>query len=605
MLTSQKLSSCTNALNVPRLMVKQSDKNPDNQSEDQITNKPSQTVNDRVLLTQDYPTTAVNTSVTTSATILIVDDTPNNLQVLFSYLETAGFRVLLAEDGESAIQIAQSQAPDLILLDVLMPEVDGFETCSRLKAQLETREIPVIFLTALSETVNKVQGFKLGGVDYITKPTEQEEVLARIQTHLNLQRMRRTLEIQNQDLQRALDFEALVRRITDKIRDRLDQSCLQVAVKELATVLNLGSCQIELYDSQQEVASLVHEHAISLPQCLGTNRQIKDCSELYSQLFQKNPVQLVEEISLLQTERLQANRLACPIFDNSGLIGNLWGNKPEGEKFTPVEIRVMEQVAAQCAIAIRQSRLYESSNNQVTELANLNQLKDDFLKTISHELKAPMSSIQLGAQTLETLLNNKKNLGKSKLFERVLKIFRDSCKRQQELVDDLLTICYVDAQSKVLQPEWIDLNFWLPDLTHLYLERVNNQQQNLILDLAESELNVLIDPTILERIVRELLNNACKYTPPEGTIIIQTKVSQLSIFLCIINNGSEIPVKEQELIFDQFYRIPNKDSWQYGGTGLGLTLVKKLADMLDVDVGVQSNSQETSFCLKFAQSDNK
>ena len=146
MLTSQKLSSCINTLNVPRLMVKQSDKNPENQSEKLRTNKPSQAVNDRVLLTQDYPiTTAVNTSVTTSATILIVDDTPNNLQVLFSYLETAGFRVLLAEDGESAIQIAQSQAPDLILLDVLMPEVDGFETCSRLKAQLETREIPVSF----------------------------------------------------------------------------------------------------------------------------------------------------------------------------------------------------------------------------------------------------------------------------------------------------------------------------------------------------------------------------------------------------------------------------------------------------------------------------
>jgi len=602
MLKLHKTPSCSDVINISRLMVKQPNKNPENKSGKLRINKLSQEFNDQVALTQDDGTaTAVNTSVTTSATILIVDDTPNNLQVLFSYLETAGFRVLLAEDGESAIQIAQSQDPDLILLDVLMPQVDGFETCSRLKAQLSTREIPVIFLTALSETVNKVQGFKLGGVDYITKPTEQEEVLARIQTHLNLQRMRRTLENQNQDLQRALNFEALVKRITDKIRDRLDQSCLQVAVKELATVLNLGSCQIEQYDSQQEIASITQEYTISLPQCLGNSRRIIDFSELYSQLLQKITVQIVEDISSSQIKKNQSNRLACPIFDSSGIIGNLWANKPEGEKFSPVEIRVMEQVAVQCAIAIRQARLYESSNNQVTELANLNQLKDDFLKTISHELKAPMSSIQLGAQTLETLLSNKKNLGKSKLFERVLNIFRNSCQRQQELVDDLLTICYVDAQNKVLQPEWINLNFWLPDLTQLYLERANNQQQKLILDLAGSELNVFVDPAILERIVRELLNNACKYTPNEGIIKIQTQVSQSSISLCITNTGSEISVKEQELIFDQFYRSPNNDNWQYGGTGLGLTLVKKLANMLDIDVEVNSNSQETSFCLKLAQ----
>ena len=94
---------------------------------------------------------------TRSATILIVDDTPNNLQVLFSYLETAGFKVLLAEDSQSAIQIARSQHPDLILLDVLMPNVDGFATCSQLKSQASTKDIPVIFLTALSDTINKVQ----------------------------------------------------------------------------------------------------------------------------------------------------------------------------------------------------------------------------------------------------------------------------------------------------------------------------------------------------------------------------------------------------------------------------------------------------------------
>lgn len=160
----------------------------------------SQAIDDYVAQPFDGEIAAVERQQAYSGTILIVDDTPDNLLVLFSYLEEQGFKVLLAEDGHTALKIARSKAPDLILLDVLMPEIDGFETCRRLKAKPATKEIPVIFLTALSETVNKVKGFKLGGVDYITKPSEQEEVLVRIQTHLNLRQMRQALAQQSQTL---------------------------------------------------------------------------------------------------------------------------------------------------------------------------------------------------------------------------------------------------------------------------------------------------------------------------------------------------------------------------------------------------------------------
>ncbi|MBD2541925.1 response regulator, partial [Coleofasciculus sp. FACHB-SPT36] len=107
--------------------------------------------------------------------ILIVDDTPTNLGMLFDFLAHSGFQVLVAEDGESAIESAEYASPDLILLDVLMPGIDGFETCRRLKANQVTQDIPVIFMTALSETVDKVKGLNLGAVDYITKPLQHEE----------------------------------------------------------------------------------------------------------------------------------------------------------------------------------------------------------------------------------------------------------------------------------------------------------------------------------------------------------------------------------------------------------------------------------------------
>lgn len=116
--------------------------------------------------------------ITAKQTILMVDDGPANLGVLFDLLRGAGFAVRVAEDGASAIQQIEYARPDLILLDVQMPGIDGFETCRRIKTQPTSREIPVIFMTAARDTADKVKGFQLGAVDYITKPFEHEEVLA-------------------------------------------------------------------------------------------------------------------------------------------------------------------------------------------------------------------------------------------------------------------------------------------------------------------------------------------------------------------------------------------------------------------------------------------
>lgn len=119
--------------------------------------------------------------------ILIVDDIPTNIKILFEILNHYGFRVSVAKSGQSALEKIKESLPNLILLDVMMPGMDGFETCHRLKADPKTKDIPIIFMTALSDTVNKIKGLKLGAVDYITKPFETEEVLARINVHLELQ----------------------------------------------------------------------------------------------------------------------------------------------------------------------------------------------------------------------------------------------------------------------------------------------------------------------------------------------------------------------------------------------------------------------------------
>jgi len=136
--------------------------------------------------------------------IVIVDDTPENLTVLRQILTEQGYRVRPALNGESALKTIHADLPDLILLDIVMPGMDGFKVCAKLKADKTTRDIPVIFISALNDAENKVRAFSEGGVDYISKPFNSKEALARVKTHLALRSLVNNLEKNNIELQKAL-----------------------------------------------------------------------------------------------------------------------------------------------------------------------------------------------------------------------------------------------------------------------------------------------------------------------------------------------------------------------------------------------------------------
>lgn len=159
--------------------------------------------------------------------ILIVDDTPNNLELLTRMLTRKGYRVQAVTSGRQALLILARELPDLILLDVCMPDMDGYEICQRLKADARTRMIPIIFISALNEVVDKVRAFDSGGVDYITKPFRIAEVMARVQTHLTICRLQQQLQDQNE-------------RLKQEVRDRLAaEAALQAAVQELKRIAHL------------------------------------------------------------------------------------------------------------------------------------------------------------------------------------------------------------------------------------------------------------------------------------------------------------------------------------------------------------------------------
>lgn len=140
--------------------------------------------------------------------ILLVDDNPTNLQVLYQTLDGRGYHLLVAKNGQAALAVARKADPHLILLDIMMPDIDGYEVCRQLKADAATQEIPIIFLSALSDTEDKVKGLDLGAVDYISKPFQPDEVIARVNTHLTIDRLRREVQTQKDALENELETVA-------------------------------------------------------------------------------------------------------------------------------------------------------------------------------------------------------------------------------------------------------------------------------------------------------------------------------------------------------------------------------------------------------------
>ncbi len=355
--------------------------------------------------------------------LLIVDDTPTNLRMLCDFLTNSGFEVLVAVDGESAIDQTVYAQPNLILLDVLMPGIDGFETCRRLKANASTKDIPVIFMTALGETVDKVRGFQVGAVDYVTKPIQPEEVLARITNHLTIQNLQNQLQQQNlrlqqevKERQRAEDLvrqqaqrEQLLGEIAQRIRRSLNlDKILSTTVSEVRQFLQTD--RVLIYRFFADWSGVVVVESVSTDELSILNSTISDScfGEAYIQLYQKSRIRVVEDIytasltpchvDFLASFKVRAN-LVVPILQGEGLWGLLVAHhcyKPR--QWQQWEVDFLKALSTQIAIAIQQGQLHQRLGRQNQVLVALTKSR-----TVNHgELHSALKQItEAAAKTLE------------------------------------------------------------------------------------------------------------------------------------------------------------------------------------------------------------
>jgi PAS domain S-box-containing protein len=449
------------------------------------------------------------------------------------------------------------------------------------------------------------------------------------QLNTNLERQ---VKVRTAQLELAFEFEATLKRITDKVRDSLDEAqIMQTVVRELAIAIKVSCCNATQYNMEERTSTVCYEYSTLPISYQGRMIRMDNYPEIYSQLLQGEAFQFCSVFP--NPDRGEVMMLAYPIADDQGVLGDLWLINQKYYAFNEQDIRLVQQVANQCAIALRQSRLYQAAQAQVQELERLNQLKDDFLSTVSHELRTPMSSIQMTTQILEMVLRKHQILPpefdetepptpNQREISRYFNILKDECDREIALINDLLDLARLDANRAMLEWSCVDLPLWLTHITEAFIERANRQQQNLVLNLSDSLPPLTTDLSYLQRIITELLNNACKYTPPgeqicvaahyfddgglPGEAIPMMEEQDLPPYahnpvveICITNFGIEIPAEERDRVFERFYRIPNGDPWKHGGTGLGLALVQKLVSLLNGSIVLESGDQQTTFKLRF------
>jgi GAF domain-containing protein len=510
--------------------------------------------------------------------------------------------------------------------------------------------------------------------DQLALTIQQSELYQRMQ-HFNAA-LERQVKARTAELQLASELEATLKRITDKVRDSLDErQILQTAVQELAKGLGVDACNAALFDLEQGISTICYEYTTTVTPSQGRISRMADFPELYDQLLQEQHFQFC---SLLPNPtRGHVAMLACPISDDQGVLGDLWLINQSYYVFSQQDIRLVQQVANQCAIALRQSQLFQSAQAQVRELELLNRLKDDFLSTVSHELRTPMSSIKMATQMLDITLfkdehghlrdaNNPAALtlhpASFKKATQYFRILDSECQREIALINDLLDLVRLDVETEPRVMTQVSLSDWIIQIAEPFAKRTQQQNQHFNLDISAQIPFLQTDCSALERILIELLHNACKYTPANETITLAVRLTgeeagekgeskrqkaeekaeekaegkrqkaekrrakdgispllpppplpisqplphlpvppsstHRMLLISVSNSGVEIPEGERDRIFDKFYRIPNNDPWKHGGTGLGLALVKKLVERINGKVSVHSQANQTTFTVE-------
>ncbi|MFC1673058.1 response regulator [Pseudomonadota bacterium] len=509
------------------------------------------------------------------ASILIVDDLPENLSLLTNILMEAGYNVRQAKNGEQALRTAKASPPDLILLDIKMPEMDGFEVCEKLREDKHTTNVPIIFVSALQDIHDRVHGFEVGGVDYINKPIQHEEVLARVRTHLELHHMRENLE--QVVSERTAELADAYRRV----------SISEAKYRRLVESLRSGFF-IYAHDTNGDFYYV----SPSVTNVLGYSQE--EFSTHYAEYLTDNPI---NEDAKRFTELAIHGEAQAPyeleIYHKDGGVHHL----QIGE--TPVfneqgEVEAVEGIAHD----ISERKAYENSLRQAKKEAEYaNHAKTQFLANMSHELRTPLNGI-IGFSEMMT----QEVLGPiPKAYSGYAADIYNSGQQLLELITDILDISTIDMDVLVLHETDIDLRAMLTSCIRAVQEKANAKQIALSMEMPADIPHLNADKTRVKEILLNLLSNAVKFTPLGGYIKADVyREDDGAVTLRVEDSGCGMAAEDIPNVLEPFSQLEDIFTRSHEGCGLGLPISKRLIELHGGSLTIDSElGKGTSVIVRF------
>lgn len=490
-------------------------------------------------------------------TVLVVDDDPSALKIINNCLKESGFRTAIATSGKIALERVERIHPDLILLDVIMPDIHGFDVCRHLKEHPDTRDIPVIFMTSLTSVDDKIRGFRAGAVDYITKPIFHEELLARVRIHLHIQQLTRNLQDHAAELEQVnaqvltanREIQTLNRRLSaENIRIRGDLQETRQRFLTLAEEISDGYVVLDdgLIAFANQAFCRMHGYAL------------EEVLEQEFSMFVLSEDR--ERVIALYTHMTQA---CCgeQVYEYRGLT---WDNREiaieMNMKTTTSDGRVV--IIGICRDITERLEL-EEKMRQDERMAAIGRLTT----SLSHEIRNPLAAIKMNLQMLQ----------KFHRFEgddqRCMELSLNELNRLEHTLSDLLDF----AKPARLHFSLCSLHDIVTHCVELFRSKFEEKQISIIQDIAHTLPDMNADKEKLTQVVLNLLLNALEMSQPGQSIWVSAHYrpdaeKKPTIELRVEDEGPGIPEKQMKQIFHPFFSTKEK------GTGIGLTTVKHIVE---------------------------
>ena len=466
---------------------------------------------------------------TAKSKILIIDDEPKNVKLLEAHLTPRGYDVVFAYSGQEALDRLASNDIDLVLLDVIMPQMSGFEVARKIREDENLRLIPIIMITALKETEERIKGIESGCDDFISKPFDKNEVLARVKTLLKLSFYRQ-----------QLDEKEKFASVINELSEGIVVCSAQWKIKEI----NLAAKQyLDIADKEtaELIDSIFENFSVSLEK---------------KQLFDTNYLHKTFDIVREAKENVKALYLEtnCDILKN-----------PSGE-------------ISDIVLTIR----------DVTDERREEILKQDFLALISHKLRTPVSVIKENASLLSEGILGELNEKQLETINNILK----KTEWFKELVDKLIGFTTVEDRTLHHPKDKINLSEYLSVFINSLIKdkkikaaiNINCPKEPILMNIKKAHFDLII---------ANIIDNAIKFNDKKKTKInIDAKTANGRIELVISDNGPGIASEEKDKIFEAFYQCEKCFTGSVEGVGLGLTLAKRFLDAYSAQINLDSRLGE-------------